>query len=677
VALLACNQNKLDQDGDGFTELTGDCDDLDANVHPDAQEVCYNDIDDNCNGIEDEEGATSGRVWYADLDGDGFGDNGITIEACEQPENYAENKWDCNESDPAINPAASEICDYIDNDCDGEIDESTSEDALVWYPDRDGDGYGDDTASVYSCEPIPGFVNEAGDCNDSDPGMSPGRTEVCTTPLDEDCDGSINDPDAYGCTDFYGDLDGDGYAGTLACLCEAEAPYTELEATDCDDTRADVYPGATSRSRFAPEDCDADRTIDLSDPDAEIVPDSRYLGRRVEVADLDGTGVYGMLLTDINGPAAWLDGPLFDQTTTEAARLRFPDPGTGAYGDMVEIISDLDADGTRDFAWPWSGDDTHPSGVYFFSGAASGSLVVDDAIGFVAVQLPSTSQYALRATAASDFDGDGSLEVYLRDVDHGPTLVQPGLGTLGAAEPLYVPDIGGTVGEQARVFDVNSDGQSDLVITGEYARLEAGFMEARSDAPGAFGAILVYEGPLGEGSGPSYWVYGTVGTVGNTGSDYAFVDVNDDGVLDLLLSRYWESFIDYRTGLVWALDGPLEPSMNNEDWPSLWDGSPWLNGVDYEEQLTYLDPIADITGDGRPELIVRGLASGQTSYLLDRFEPGHQRITDIGRRFSDPYVLDVEVLPDQNGDGANDLILSIYDVDLVRQRLVLLYGDAP
>jgi hypothetical protein len=148
-------------------------------------------------------------------------------------------------------------------------------------------------------------------------------------------------------------------------------------------------------------------------------------------------------------------------------------------------------------------------------------------------------------------------------------------------------------------------------------------------------------------------------------------------VLDLLLSRYWENFIDYRTGLVWALDGPLEPSMNNEDWPSLWDGSPWLNGVDYEEQLTYLDPIADITGDGRPELIVRGLASGQTSYLLDRFEPGHQRITDIGRRFSDPYVLDVEVLPDQNGDGANDLILSIYDVDLVRQRLVLLYGDAP
>ena len=74
VALAACNQTDLDQDGDGFTKLTNDCDDTDPNVHPDAVEVCYNGIDDNCNGVEDEEGATSGRVWYADLDGDGVDD---------------------------------------------------------------------------------------------------------------------------------------------------------------------------------------------------------------------------------------------------------------------------------------------------------------------------------------------------------------------------------------------------------------------------------------------------------------------------------------------------------------------------------------------------------------------------------------------------------------------------
>ena len=70
VWTAACNGPELDQDGDGFTELTGDCDDLDANVHPEADEVCANGKDDNCNGVEDEDGAISGRLWYVDLDGE-------------------------------------------------------------------------------------------------------------------------------------------------------------------------------------------------------------------------------------------------------------------------------------------------------------------------------------------------------------------------------------------------------------------------------------------------------------------------------------------------------------------------------------------------------------------------------------------------------------------------------
>ena len=126
LALLACNDNKLDQDGDGFTELTGDCDDLDANVHPDAPEVCENGIDDNCNGIEDEEGATSGRVWYIDLDGDGYGSDEYTQMACNQPDGFAAEKWDCQEDNAEINPGAPEVCDAVDNDCDGEVDEGLS-----------------------------------------------------------------------------------------------------------------------------------------------------------------------------------------------------------------------------------------------------------------------------------------------------------------------------------------------------------------------------------------------------------------------------------------------------------------------------------------------------------------------------------------------------------------------
>ena len=105
-------------------------------------------IDDNCNGELDELGSTSGRVWYLDTDGDGYGSDTLPIEACEQPENYAPNKWDCNESDASINPDAVEMCDAIDNDCDGLIDEADPDAQLsTRYLDSDGDGYGDPSLS--------------------------------------------------------------------------------------------------------------------------------------------------------------------------------------------------------------------------------------------------------------------------------------------------------------------------------------------------------------------------------------------------------------------------------------------------------------------------------------------------------------------------------------------------
>ena len=129
-----------DLDADGHA-LATDCDDQDPSVNPDVLEVC-NGKDDDCDGEIDEDAAVDVATWYADSDGDGFGDSSTSEEGCEAPLGYVDNDEDCDDSEASSNPDASERCDGADNDCDGEVDED-SLDADEWYPDEDGDGYGD------------------------------------------------------------------------------------------------------------------------------------------------------------------------------------------------------------------------------------------------------------------------------------------------------------------------------------------------------------------------------------------------------------------------------------------------------------------------------------------------------------------------------------------------------
>ena len=104
--------------GDGFT-YDVDCNDDDSAVNPDATEVCDG-IDNNCDGNIDEAG---GSTWYADVDADTYGDPASTTVSCDMPMGYVADNTDCNDGDAAINPAATEVCDGVDNNCDGNIDE--------------------------------------------------------------------------------------------------------------------------------------------------------------------------------------------------------------------------------------------------------------------------------------------------------------------------------------------------------------------------------------------------------------------------------------------------------------------------------------------------------------------------------------------------------------------------
>lgn len=160
-------------------------------------------------------------TFYADLDGDGFGDLNNTIQACTQPEGYVTNDGDCDDTDDTINPNT------------------------VWYLDNDGDGFGDDANTVQTCEEPFGatYVLVGGDCDDDDDTVYPGAPELCDG-KDNDCNGSIDDGLEF--TTYYVDADGDGFgAGDAMEFCEDPGAGYVTNNDDCDDTDENITVAST------------------------------------------------------------------------------------------------------------------------------------------------------------------------------------------------------------------------------------------------------------------------------------------------------------------------------------------------------------------------------------------------------------------------------------------------
>ena len=250
----------IDEDGDGFTPCEGDCNDLNEWGYPGAPELC-NGLDDDCDGVSWDE--------LADEDGDGFSicdDDCDDTDAFLTPEDadgdgYSSCTGDCDDTDPMVNSHAPEICNDVDDDCDGA---TTDEDI-----DEDGDGF-------TPCE---------GDCDDTNLWIHTGATEICSG-ADTNCDGLIDNIDEDGdghsaCLDDCDDTEDSVYGGAAEVCdgldndCDGIVSYDELDHDqdgfrpcngDCDDFFGSVYPGH-------PEWCtdnldnDCDGLVDLEDED--------------------------------------------------------------------------------------------------------------------------------------------------------------------------------------------------------------------------------------------------------------------------------------------------------------------------------------------------------------------------------------------------------------------------
>lgn len=202
-------------------------------------------------------------LFFADSDGDGFGDPGVSAEACEAPIGFIASSDDCDDADDTIHPGAAEVCDGADNDCNALVDSAdpavVASSERAYYRDRDSDGYGDPAETTTSCDRPAGYVVDDTDCNDAVAATNPGALEVCDE-LDNDCDAFIDDFDdslsPASTTAYYldGDLDGFG-AGTATQACEAPSQHV-AQADDCDDAARDTYPGAAELCDGRDNDCD-------------------------------------------------------------------------------------------------------------------------------------------------------------------------------------------------------------------------------------------------------------------------------------------------------------------------------------------------------------------------------------------------------------------------------------
>jgi len=340
----------------GHVTNATDCDDSAASVNPGATEVCdAANVDEDCSGTADD--ADSGvdsstfTTFYADADGDTYGDPAATVDQCDAPSGYTTDNTDCDDSAASVNPGATEVCDAadVDEDCSGTADDADSgvdtSTFTTFYADADSDTYGDPATSVDQCDAPSGYIQDNTDCDDSAATVNPGATEVCdTADVDEDCSGTADDADsgvdASTFTTFYADVDSDSYGDPATSVDQCDAPSGYIQDnTDCDDSAATVNPGATEVCDLANIDDDCSGTAD----DADSGVDTSTFTTFYADADSDTYGDPATSVDQCDAPSGYIQDNTDCDDSTAAVN-----PGATEVCDAADV--DEDCSGTADDA---------------------------------------------------------------------------------------------------------------------------------------------------------------------------------------------------------------------------------------------------------------------------------------------------------------------------------------
>ncbi len=700
----------------GYVDDTSDCNDSNQDVHPGATEIC-NEDDDDCDSAVDEDASLDLETYYADNDGDGYGDAADTTEACSQPDGHVTNDDDCDDSASDTYPGAEESCDEVDQDCDDDIDEDAS-DGDTWWIDLDGDGYGNLILTTSDCEQPVGYVDNDDDCDDLEADAWPGNTEVCDG-IDNDCDDDADEDSASDAPTWYADSDGDGYGDPDVTEVQCEEPSGHSSnANDCDDGDATINPSALEQCDSADNDCDGDidedSAIDVvtwyADADGDGYGDASVSEEHCEAptgfvdddndcddsealanpgeAEICNDGIDNNCDTTASG--CRIEGGSIAVTKADADW--YGESSTNYLGARVRFAGDLDADGFGDMLIGAS----HNSDITTYAGSAYviyGNTTIEGSGGISSyTQLYGSSSYEYAAEfldGGFDVNADGYDDVIVSswqydNCGYGSEAGAAWLwyGPITSTTYLYNGDAeycgenGGDYFGKFTTFpgDVNGDGYDDLLF-GAYSN---------DDSSGNAGAVYLFLGPPSSynnyASSPHMQLQGEAADdAAGYGVGYAG-DVNEDGYDDILVGSPWEDEGGQSAGATYLYYGTSSfPSTENLSAAAM----KFVGEYDYDYSGRAL-ASGDLNADDQRDLVISSpenddgggnsgivyVISGDQSGTVDL---GSAEATVVGER-SDTYAGSSVAVSDIDNDGFDDLVIGAWGVSSYAGAAYIVYG---